>query len=94
MKVMTIKIKLSIKEYIDEIKPNLKDTINNLKKNHTRKIQLAITVNCISSKYVDEERVIHSESNNTEIMIRRQINLLKNFLNHFLLDIISRWEHQ
>ena len=89
MKVMTIKMKLSIKEYIDEIKPYLKDTINNLKKIHTRKIQLAITVKCISSKYVDEERVIHSDSDNTEIMIRRQINLLKNFLNHFLLDITS-----
>ena len=41
---------LSIKEYLDEIKPYLKDIINNLKKSDTWKIELTITINFISSK--------------------------------------------
>ena len=36
----------------------------NLQKYDTWKIQLTIVINFISSKYVDEERVMHSKSNN------------------------------
>ena len=59
---------LSIKEYIDKIGPCLKD-INNLKKSDTWKIQLTIAVNFISLKDTDEESVMHSKSDNIEIMI-------------------------
>ena len=56
-------------EYLNKIRPYLKDIINNLKKSDTRKIQLTIAINFISSKDNDEERVLHSESDNVEIMI-------------------------
>ena len=45
------------------------DIINNLKKSYSWKIQLAITINFISSKDTDEERVVHSKSHSIEIMI-------------------------
>ena len=47
----------------------LKDIINGLKKSDTWKIQLAIANNFISSIDIDEERVMHSKSYNTEVMI-------------------------
>ena len=49
---------LSIKEFLDEIKPYLKD-INNLKKSDTWGIQLTMTSNFISSKDTDEEHELH-----------------------------------
>ena len=42
--------------------------MNNLEKSDTWKIQLIIANNFISSIY-DEERVMHSKSDNIEIMI-------------------------
>ena len=48
---------------------HLKDTMNNLKKSDMRKIQLAISINFTSSEDNDKERVIHSISDNIEIMI-------------------------
>ena len=55
MKLMVIKIKSfqsninqSIKQYLDELKPHLKDNINNLKKSDTWKIQLIVAINFIS----------------------------------------------
>ena len=39
-----------------------------LRKSDTWTIQLAIEINFISSKDVDEERVMHSKSDNIEIM--------------------------
>ena len=52
--------KLSVEEYLNKIKPYLKDIINNLKKSDTWKIKLTIVNNFISSKDNDEKRVIHS----------------------------------
>ena len=60
---------LSVKEYFNEIKPYLRDIIINLQKSDTWKIQLKITINFISSKDADEDRVMHSKSNNIEFMI-------------------------
>ena len=60
---------LSVEEYLNKIRPYLKDIINNRKKSDTRKIQLAITNNFISSIDNDEERVMHLRSDNIEIMI-------------------------
>ena len=45
MKVMVIEIKLSIKEYLDKIKPYLKAIINNFKNYDTWEIQLTIAIN-------------------------------------------------
>ena len=46
----------------------MRDTTINLQKSDTWKIQLIIAINFISSKDVDEERVINSKRNNTEFM--------------------------
>ena len=59
---------LSIKAYLNKIRLYLKD-INNLKKSDTWKIQLTIAINFMSSNDNDEERVMHSSSNNVEMMI-------------------------
>ena len=43
---------------LDVIKPYLKDITNDHQKSDTCKIQLTITINFISSKDIDEERVM------------------------------------
>ena len=58
---------LSVKEYLDKIKPYLRDIIINLQKSDTWKIQLTIPINFISSKY-DEECVMHLKNDNIEFM--------------------------
>ena len=47
----------------------MKDIINNLKEFDNSKIQLTIVINIISSKDPDEKRVMHSKSDNIEIII-------------------------
>ena len=60
----------SVEEYLGKIRTYLRDIINDLKQYDTWKIQLTITINFISSKDDnDEQRVMHSKSNNIEIMI-------------------------
>ena len=58
-----------VKEYLNKINPYLKDIIKNLKKSGTWKIRLTIANNFISALDNDEERVMHSKSDNIEIMI-------------------------
>ena len=55
---------LLVEEYLNKIRPYLKDIINNLKKSDTWKIQLIIANSFVSSLDNDEERVIHSKSDN------------------------------
>ena len=70
---------LSDDKYLNEIRLHLMDIINNLKKSDTWKIQSTIAINFISSKDNDEERVMHSKSDDTLIMINDDVNhLLKN----------------
>ena len=64
---------LSIEEYLDKIRPYIKDIINDLKKSDTGKLQLRIVINFISSKDTGEEHVVHSKSNNIEIMISDKV---------------------
>ena len=52
---------LLVEEYLNKIRPYLKDIMNNLKKSGTWKTQLIIANNFISSIDNDEERVIHSK---------------------------------
>ena len=59
---MVTEVKLSVEEYLNKIRPYLKDIINYLKKSDTRKIKLTIAINFVSSKDNDEERVMHSRS--------------------------------
>ena len=53
---------------IYQIKPYLKEIINNLEKSDAWKIQLTIAIDFISSKDTDEERVIHSKSDNVMVI--------------------------
>ena len=76
--------KTSIEEYLDEIKPYLKD-INNLKISHAQKIQLTIAINFIFSKAA-EERVTHLMSANIEIMIENETDKIINDLFESLLS--------
>ena len=50
------------------------DIKNYLKNSDTWEIQLTITINFISSKYNDEELVMHSKGDNIEIMINDKAN--------------------
>ena len=45
-----------------------KNIINDLRKSDTWKIELTVAINFISSKDNDKEHVMHSKSNNIEIM--------------------------
>ena len=71
MKEREIKIKkLTIKEYLNMIRPYLVDMINDRKNQSEWKIQLSAEMNFISSKPdSDETRIMHTKSNNIEIMI-------------------------
>ena len=83
-----------MKEYLDKIKPYLKDILNNLKKSDTWKIKLTIAINFTSSEDIDEERVMHSKSDNMEIMSHQsQMKLSRNYLNHSFQDIEHGWKH-
>ena len=59
---------LWIEEYLNKIKPYLKDIISDLKKSDTWKIQLKIAINFISCEEKDQEHVMHSKSDNIEFM--------------------------
>ena len=69
MKVMVIEIKLSFEEYLNKIRAYLKDIIDDLKKPDTWKMQLTIAIKFLSSKINEEERMMHSKSNNVKIAI-------------------------
>ena len=61
-----------MEEYVNKIRRYLKDIIYNLKKSDTMKVQLTIASKLISSLDNDEERVMHSKSDNIEIMINNE----------------------
>ena len=69
MKVMCDKNKnLSVNEYLNEIKPYLKDIITDFQKSDTWKIQWTIAINFLSSKDLDEEQIMDSKTDNMEVM--------------------------
>ena len=83
---------LLIKGYLDEIKPYLKDLINNLQKSETWKTQLTMSCNFISSKDIDEEYVMHLKSDNIEILTHDKIEevikeLFKLLLSRYQIDL-------
>ena len=75
-----------VKEYLVRIKPYLRDLIINLQKSGTWKIQLTIAINFISSKDIDEERLMHSKSYNIEFMSYDNANEVANELFESLLS--------
>ena len=83
---------LPVEEYFNKIRPYLKDTINNLKKSDTWKIQLTIANSFIPSTVNDEERLMHSKSDDIKIMINDEAKeVIKNFLIHSKVDIKIIW---
>ena len=68
-KVRVMKIKNSVEEYLNQIRPYFKDIINNFKKSDMWKIQITIVINFISSMDNDEKHVMHSKSDGIEIMM-------------------------
>ena len=74
------------KEHFDKTKPYLRDTIINLQKPDTWKVQLTIAINFISSKDFDEKCVMHSKSDNIEFMSFDNANEVVNELFESLLS--------
>ena len=69
--------------------------INNLKISDTWKIQSAIANNFISSKDNDEEQLMHSKSDDIEILINdEEDEVIEELLNHSIIDIIIIWKNQ
>ena len=60
---------LSIKDYLDEIKSYLSDTINDHKTQGEWKIHLTMAINFFSSNDSEEIRTMHSKSDNIKILI-------------------------
>ena len=69
--------------------------MKNLKKSDTWEIQLTIVINFMSSKYNDEERVMHSKSYNIEIMVNDKADEVREELSKSLLSGIELgWKNQ
>ena len=81
---------LSVKEYLSKIKSLFRDIIIDLQKSGTWKVQLAIAINFISSKDVPEEHVMHSKSDNIELMTYDNANYIVNEL--FFKSRLSRYQ--
>ena len=67
--MVTIILNIKVKTYFNKIRWYLKDILNNLKNSDSWKTQLTVAIYFISSKNNDEDRVMHSKSDNIEIMI-------------------------
>ena len=55
---------------MSQIKPFLRDVIINLQKSGTRKVQLTLKINLISSEDADEEQVTHLKGDHIEFLIQ------------------------
>ena len=80
---------ISTEEYLNEIRPHLKDIINNLKKSDTWKIQLMTVINFMSSKDTAEDRLLHSKGDNIEIIINDKADEV---IEELFLLFVSRYQ--
>ena len=53
---------LSVEEYLNKVKPYLKDIIIDLQNSSTWKVQLTTAINFIFSKDLNEEQIMHLKS--------------------------------
>ena len=67
----------------------MRDIIINLQKSDTWRIHLTIAINFISSKDVDEERVMYSKSDNTEFISYDNTNEV---VNQFFESLLSKYQ--
>ena len=93
MKVMMREIKAyQLKKYLDETKQYLEDVKINRKKSYVQKIQLKKPIKFISFKDTDEDRVMHSNSYNIEIMMYDKAGevikkLFESLLSRYQIDL-------
>ena len=80
---------LSLEEYLDKIRPYLRDIIIDPQESDTWKIQLTIATNFISSKDAGEERVMQSKSGSIEFI---SYNDTHEFVDEILKTIPSRYQ--
>ena len=71
---------LSLENYLNIIRPYLRDMIDNHKAHSEWKIQLIMRINFISSLDTDEFRTMHTKSDNIEIMNGTETNVIINEL--------------
>ena len=69
----------------------MKGIVYNLKKSETLEIQLTIAISFVSSKDTDEERIIHSKSDNIEVKINDEANEVIKELFESLLSRYQIW---
>ena len=81
---------LPVKEFLNKIKPYLRDVITDLQKSGTWKVQLTIAINLISSIDVAEECVMHSKSHNKEFMIYDNVN---DIVDELFKPLLSRYQN-
>ena len=80
---------LSITEYLNEIKPFLKDIIVKLQKSDTWNIHLTIPIKFTSSKDTNEKQAMNSKSDNIEIIT---YDNLEEIIEELLESLLSRYQ--
>ena len=79
---------LSLQQYLNIIRPYLRDMIDNHKAHSEWKIQLVMKINFISSLGTDEFRKMHTASDNIEIMNGTETSdAINELFKSFLKDI-------
>ena len=74
------KKKLSLEDYLDMIRPFLRDMTNNHRTHGEWKIQLTMQITFISSLDTGEFRIMNSKSDNVEVMMGIEIDDIINKL--------------
>ena len=80
---------LSLDEYLNKTRPQLKNIIINPQNSDAYRIQLTIEMNSISSKDGYEERVMHSGSSNTKYSLYGDAN---NVVDQLIKSLCSRYQ--
>ena len=77
---------LSVKEYLNIIRPYLSDITNDLKTQGEWKIELTIAIDFMSSKDCNKTRTMHTKINDIEIMIGNETDKVNKQLFDSLLQ--------
>ena len=92
---------LSLDEYLNKIKPYMRNIVIDLQNSDTWKIQLTIAINFISSKDAEEKRVMLSKSDNIKSTSYNDSNevfdelfesfrsIYQGYLEPFILDLVK-----
>ena len=79
---------LSLDQYFNKIKPYLRDIIIDLQSSDTWKVYLTVAINFMSSKDTEEERVMHSNSDNLKFTSYNDTN---EAVNRLLESLCSKY---